>query len=210
MKQAINVKCFHMAPLLHMLSMALALFLLMDPIGNVPLFIAILKNIPPKRQRKIIIRELFIALFIILFFWALGEPLLYFLNVQMPTILISGGIILFLIALKMIFPVHSNEKIESPEKEPFIVPLATPLVAGPAALAAVMLYSGQKEQAWVCIGAIVIAWGVSMSILLSSSFLKKLLGEKGILACERLMGLILTLLAVQMFLEGINRFLDKT
>lgn len=196
-----------MDTLIQILSMALAFFLLMDPIGNVPLFIALLKNIPPKRQRKIILRELFIALIIILFFWVLGHPLLRFLNIQMPTILISGGIILFLIALKMIFPSKKTEKMEPRDKEPFIVPLATPLVAGPAVLAAVMLYSGQNEKIWICISAIIIAWLFSTLILLGSSFLKKLLKDRGITACERLMGLILTLLAVQMFLEGVTRFL---
>lgn len=190
-----------------MLSMSVALFLLMDPIGNVPLFTALLKNIPAKRQRKIIIRELLIALVIILVFWALGEPLLRFLNIEMPTILISGGIILFLIAIKMIFPAPKDTTIET-RKEPFIVPLATPLVAGPAVLAAVMLYSG-SERALTCIGAIVIAWIVSTLILLASSFMKKILGDKGLVACERLMGLVLTLLAVQMFLEGMKRFLDQ-
>jgi multiple antibiotic resistance protein len=199
----------YMDSLFNMLSMAVALFLLMDPIGNVPLFIALLKNIPPKRQRVIITRELFFALCIILFFWLLGEPLLRFLNIQIPTILISGGIILFLIALKMIFPSpNKNEEIDARDKEPFIVPLATPLVAGPAVLAAVMLYSG-REKMGICIGAIIIAWIASTAILLGSSFLKKLLGDKGIIACERLMGLILTLLAVQMFLEGMLRFLHK-
>ena len=195
-----------MSHFLHMLSMALALFLLMDPIGNVPLFIALLKDIPPKRQRRIIIRELLIALLIIFFFWGLGQPVLKMLSIELPTILISGGIILFLIALKMIFPLKHEEEPEGSDKEPFIVPLATPLVAGPAVLAAVMLYSGQREMLWVSCAAIIIAWAASTTILLSSSFLEKLLGKKGILACERLMGLILTLIAVQMFLEGVVRF----
>ncbi len=197
-----------MDTLLHMLSLSVALFLLMDSIGNVPLFIALLKNIPAKRQKAIIFRELFFALCIILFFWLLGEPLLRFLNIQIPTILISGGIILFLIAIKMIFPTHTQEPVDSIDREPFIVPLATPLVAGPAVLAAVMLYSG-SENSWVCIGAIIIAWIASTLILVSSSYLKSLLKEKGLIACERLMGLILTLLAVQMFLEGMVRFLNK-
>jgi MarC family membrane protein len=194
----------------HMLSMALALFLLMDSIGNVPLFIALLKNIPAKRQRKIIFRELVIALLIILLFWALGAPLLFFLNIEMPTILIAGGIILFLIAIKMIFPTRKISKTEAPrEKEPFIVPLATPLVAGPAVLAAVMLYSGQRENAWVSISAIILAWVASTLILLCSPLLKKMLGDKGLTALERLMGLVLTLLAVQMFLDGVLRFMNK-
>ena len=194
-----------------LLSMAFALFLLMDPIGNVPIYVSVLKDIDPARQRKIIIRELVIALIIIILFNFVGDALLRFLNVTMPTILISGGIILFLIALKMIFPGKRDPDVELPQdKEPFVVPLATPLVAGPAVLAAVMLYSGQyKEDTMLTVWAIIIAWAASTLILLSSSLWKKLLGGRGLVACERLMGLILTLIAVQMFLEGIEMFMKN-
>ncbi len=193
-----------------MFSMAFALFLLMDSIGNVPIFVSILKDIDPARQRKIIFRELLIALLIIVTFNFLGDALLSFLNVKIATILISGGIILFLIALKMIFPAKPNPDLQLPQdKEPFIVPLAIPLVAGPAVLAAVMLYSGQHKDGLVTLGAIAIAWAASTLILLSSSFWKKLLGWRGLVACERLMGLILTLIAVQMFLQGLDIFLKQ-
>ncbi len=194
---------------MRMFSMAFALFLLMDPIGNVPIYVSVLKNINPRRQRVIIFRELIIALIIIILFDFVGDALLGFLHVTMPTILISGGIILFLIALKMIFPCRKDADVELPQdKEPFIVPLATPLVAGPAVLAAVMLYSGQhKKEPLLPLCAIVIAWGFSTLILLSSSLWKKLLGWRGLIACERLMGLILTLIAVQMFLEGTDMFM---
>jgi multiple antibiotic resistance protein len=193
-----------------MFSMAFALFLLMDSIGNVPIFIAVLKDVAPSRQKKIIARELFIALLIIILFHFIGDALLGFLHVKTPTLLISGGIILFIISLKMIFPEKANPKTEaSQDQEPFIVPLAVPLVAGPAVLAAVMLYSGQQPQArWFTLGAIVIAWAASTLVLLSSSLWKKLLGSRGLIACERLMGLILTLLAVQMFLEGLGLFMQ--
>jgi multiple antibiotic resistance protein len=192
-------------------SMAFALFLLMDPIGNVPIFVSVLKDISPKRQRFIIMRELVIALIILVLFNFLGDALLGFLNVTMPTILISGGIILFLIAIKMIFPGKGDPDVEmGRSKEPFIVPLAVPLVAGPAVLAAVMLYSGQhKNDTLVSVTAIIIAWLASTIILLSSSLWKKLLGWRGLVAMERLMGLILTLIAVQMFLEGIKMFLSS-
>lgn len=194
-----------------MLSMAFALFLLMDSIGNVPIFVSILKNVDSKRQRAIIVRELLIALFIIVVFYFIGETLLSFLNVRMPTIMISGGIILFLIAIKMIFPSKQETHTNFPhDSEPFIVPLATPLVAGPAVLAAVMLYSGQRTHSpLMTLSAIVIAWGASILILLSSSLWKKLLGDRGLIACERFMGLILTLIAVQMFLQGVHLFLKE-
>ncbi len=186
--------------------MAFALFLLMDPIGNIPLFIAILKDIPRKRQTQIILRELLIALVIMVLFNYLGDFLLSALQVTQYSILISGGIILFLIALKMIFPTKNDAELNpTGEKEPFIVPLAIPLVAGPAVLAAIILYS--KTGSGPTIVAIIAAWIVSTLILLSSSFLNKIMGRRGILACERLMGLILTMVAIQMFLEGLAQFL---
>lgn len=197
---------------MQMLSMAFALFLLMDSIGNVPIFASLLKDIKPRRQRAIIFRELVIALFVIILFNFLGDLLLKFLQVTMPTILISGGIILFLIALKMIFPVkRDTDPAAMQDKEPFIVPLAIPLVAGPAVLAAVMLYSGQhKNDPLLTISAIIVSWALSTLILLSSSLWKHILGARGLSACERLMGLILTLLAIQMFLEGVREFLTTS
>lgn len=191
-----------------LLSTAFALFLLMDPIGNVPIFISVLKDIDPKRQQYIIFRELVIALIIIIAFDFLGDLLLEFLNVERATLLIAGGIILFIIALKMIFPGKRDPDVDiSPDREPFIVPLAIPLVAGPAVLAAVMLYSHEQYSEWITVGAIVLAWIASTIILLSAGYLKKLLGWRGLVACERLMGLLLILISVQMFLSGIVLFL---
>jgi multiple antibiotic resistance protein len=194
-----------------MFSIALALFLLMDPIGNVPVFVTVLKDIPLRHHKRIILRELLIALIIIILFHFIGDGLLRFLNVSTPTILISGGLILFIIAIRMIFSNHHDPRSEPiARREPFIVPLATPLIAGPAVLAAVMLYSGQPQtSSGTTIGAIVIAWAVSTLILLSAPLLNKLLGSRGMIACERLMGLILTLLAVQMFLEGAKLFMSS-
>lgn len=197
-----------MHPIVKILSLSFSLFLLMDSLGNVPLFLAILKNYNAKKQRKIILRELIIALGIIILFAILGDIFLSFLNVEQYAILIAGGIILFLIALKMIFPqpdmpAHKNEI----EKEPFIVPLAMPFVAGPAVLAAVMLYSKQ-ENTFITISAVAIAWIFTTIVLITSSQLQKVLGQRGLTACERLMGLILTLIAVQMFLHGIASYVE--
>lgn len=189
-----------------MLSMAFSLFLLMDSIGNIPLFISILKGIPQQRQRQIILREMVIALAIMILFNYLGDFLLNALQVTQYSVLISGGIILFLIALKMIFPTKDSEQAPKDNKEPFIVPLAIPLVAGPAVLAAIILYSKQ-ETAVSSVIAIACAWIVTTLILLSSTFLNKIMGPRGILACERLMGLVLTMIAIQMFLEGLAQFL---
>lgn len=190
------------------LSVAFSLFILMDPIGNIPIYLAVLKEMSPAKQRRVIIRELIIALCIIIFFNFLGEPLLKFLGISAETIMIAGGIILFLIALKMIFPTQKDNHVHDHphEKEPFIVPLAIPLVAGPAVLASVIIYSGQLLNSWIMVSSIVLAWIASTAILLLSSNLKKLLGWRGITACERLMGLILTLISVEMFLKGMKSY----
>lgn len=189
------------------LSIALPLFLMMDPIGNIPLYISFLKDTPPKRQRWIIIRELLIALGIIILFNFVGNALFRFLKVSQNSATITGGIILFLIAIKMIFPPEKkNTEILDKDQEPFIVPLAVPLVAGPSVLAAVMLYSQQVSNHAIMIGAIAIAWGVTLAILVFSPIFSKFLGSKGIIACERLMGLILVMIGIQMLLEGIANF----
>lgn len=187
--------------------MTFSLFLLMDAIGNVPLFIAFLKDIPRQRQLQIILRELLIALLIMMGFHFVGNSLLNALEIRPYTVLISGGIILFLLSLKMIFPTKQDADANLPkDKEPFIVPLAIPLVAGPAVLATIMLYSRQEIGTGITLTAILLAWAISTVILLSSTFLNKILGERGIIACERLMGLILTMMSVQMFLRGIALF----
>ena len=187
-------------------SLSFTLFLLMDSIGNIPLFIAILKDFDPKIQKRIIRRELFIALGIIIFFHFLGTFLLNLIQVKQETILIAGGIILFLISINMVF--HSNDtKNKSTHTEtPLIVPLAIPLVAGPAVLAAVMIYAEQESQL-VALSSIAFAWIASAFILTSATHLKKLLGSKGILACEKLMGLLLILISIQMCLQGIELYI---
>jgi len=189
---------------------AFSLFLLMDSIGNIPLYISFLKNVPAKRQRIVILREMTIALAIIVLFNFLGEGLMKFLHIQNDTVQIAGGIILFILCLKMIFPPphDSNESLPH-DMEPFIVPLAVPLVAGPAVLAAVMIYSKQENSSFVMLSAIILAWAASLIILLGASFLKKILGWRGIVAMERLMGLILILIAVQMFLSGLSTFVHR-
>ena len=188
---------------------ALALFLLMDSIGNIPFYISFLKNVDPRRQSFVIFREMLIALGIIVLFNFVGDSLMIFLQISSDTIQIAGGIILFLLCLKMIFPPPHDPNEELPhDREPFIVPLAVPLVAGPAVLSATIIYSRQ-ESPLIVVLAIFLAWGASLLVLLAAPPLKKILGWKGIVAIERLMGLILTLIAIQMFLNGIEAFINK-
>lgn len=182
------------------------LFLIMDPLGNLPIFMSVLKHTEPKRRRAIMIRELLIALSIMLIFLFAGEKILSFLNLRAETVSISGGIILFLIAIKMIFPGSEGNASGLPAgEEPFIVPLAIPLVAGPSLLATLMLLSHQyPNQMGHLVIALMLAWGGTVAILLQSSLFLRLLGEKGVNALERLMGLVLVMIATQMFLDGIR------
>lgn len=185
-------------------SLAFSFFILMDAIGNIPIFLSLLKGNPPKRQQIIIFREMVIALAVMAIFYFLGELLLGALHVTQETLSIAGGIVLFLIALKMIFPPPKETNGHAHDKEPFIVPIAVPLIAGPGVLASLMLYSKQTLSVWTVLGAVLIAWILSLIILLSSSFLQRLLGPRAMSALERLMGLILTLMAVQMVVEGVQ------
>jgi MarC family membrane protein len=181
----------------------------MDPLGNLPIFMSVLKHLEPRRRRVVLIRELLIALLLMLIFLFAGEKILAFLNLRTETVSISGGIILFLIAIKMIFPTQEgNSSGLSAGEEPFLVPLAIPLVAGPSILAALMLLSHQyPHQLPHLVAALLIAWGLSAAILLMSNLFLRLLGSKGVSALERLMGLILVMLSTQMFLDGVRAYM---
>lgn len=184
-------------------SSAVLLLFLMDPLGNIPVMLSILKGIAPKRQRVIIARELVIALFILMLFLFLGKPLLNFLHLQQEAVTISGGLILLIIGLKMIFPNKDGLVGQQPDGEPFIVPLAIPLIAGPSVLAMLILMtqSGPSMMSnWFF--ALIIAWAITAAILLSAPILLKFLRERGLIAMERLMGMILVMMAVQMLING--------
>ncbi len=193
-----------------MISATVLLFLIMDPLGNLPIFMSVLKHLEPKRRRVVLIREMLIALALMLIFLFVGEHILAFLNLRTETVSISGGVILFLIALRMIFPAHGGNSGNDTAvgDEPFLVPLAIPLVAGPSILAALMLLSHQyPNQLGGLTLALVAAWGISVIILMQSNLFLRLLGDKGVSALERLMGLILVMLAIQMFLDGVRAYL---
>lgn len=192
-----------------MISATVLLFLIMDPLGNLPIFISLLKHFKPNRQRVIVIREMLIALFLMLIFLFAGEHLLSFFSLRTETVSISGGIILFLIAIKMIFPSQEgNSTGLSAEEEPFLVPMAIPLVAGPSILAALILLSHQYPMKInLLVISLLIAWGLSVVILMLSNVFLQLLGSKGVNALERLMGLLLVMISTQMFLDGVRAYL---
>lgn len=190
-------------------NLAFMLFLIMDPIGNVSSFLSLVKEIPPKRQLWIVIREMLIALFFMLLFNEIGEYIFNILQISDPVIRLSSGLILFLVAIKILFPSVDSPRANLPQGEPFVIPLAIPLIAGPALLATIMLYAHDTDSELLMIGAIFAAWIAASIVLLASPFLKRVLGNNGLMACERLMGMILVLLAIQRFAEGVQLFIKS-
>ncbi|WP_193210728.1 MarC family protein [Luteolibacter marinus] len=191
---------------MNLLPLAITLFLVLDPFGNAAIFHSVLLKVPEPRRRAVLVRELLIALAILLFFLFLGKFLLGFLGVRPATLSISGGILLFLIALGMVFPTRSVLG-EPDDAEPFIVPLAVPMIAGPSSIALILLTASKHPAELGMVAAAVIgAWLASSLILLASPWLLKLVGTKGTRALERLMGLLLILVAVQMFLDGVSSY----
>ncbi|MGF1911627.1 YhgN family NAAT transporter [Vibrio kasasachensis] len=191
------------------ISAATLLFLIMDPLGNLPIVLSILKHLEPKRRRIILIRELFFALAILLLFLFAGKSIMAFLHVQPETLSISGGIILFIIAIKMIFPSAGSVTGLAAGEEPFIVPMAIPMLAGPSVIAAILLLSTQHPNRLVELsGAVFIAWLATFIILMFSGVLHRLLGERGLKAVERLMGLLLVMISTQMFLDGMKSYMN--
>ena len=190
-------------------SAAFMLILVMDPIGNVPVFLSLVAPLETGRARRVIIRGLLIALGLLILFLFTGRFVLDLLHITEPALGIAGGIILFLISIKMIFSDPSQLFSEAPEGEPFIVPLATPLIAGPSALATVLLLMASRPAFWPqWLTAIVLAWLVTGLILVSASSFARILGDRGTTAIQRLMGMILTTIAVQMLLTGVEKFLN--
>lgn len=192
-------------------SAAVLLFLVMDPLGNVPLFLVTLRQVPRERQARIILREMLIALATLLLFLFTGGQLMRLLGLSEPALSIAGGIILMLIALRMVFPTPETSLHEEAGSEPFIVPLAIPYVAGPSALATVLLLMSREPGRWPeWTAAVLLAWLACIPFFLLSGRLRDWLGDKGLTAVERLMGLILVTLAVEMLMNGIGHFLAAT
>ncbi|MFP3982062.1 MAG: MarC family protein [Desulfurivibrionaceae bacterium] len=193
------------------ISATILLFLVMDPFGNVPVFLCMLRGIPAERKQRIIIREMLISLAVLIIFLIAGPLLLDILQISEASLQIAGGIILFMIAIKMIFGEPEYIFGGSSTEEPLIVPLAIPCIAGPSAIATVMLLMGQSPDRWLdWLLAVFLAWMVSSIILISSSKLDRILGKKGLNALQHLMGLILTAISVEMFLEGLKIILSSS
>ena len=192
-------------------SAALLLFLILDPLGNIPVFLGLLRSLPPQRQRVVVMRELLIALGVLMVFLWGGRYALELMHLRQESVSIAGGIVLFLIGLRMIFPPPEGLMGDLPEGEPFIVPLAIPMVAGPSGMAAVMLMGSQEPDrmgAWSL--ALMIAWAATATLLFSATYLYKWLGLRVLTAIERLMGMVIVAISVQMLLDGITTYLRVT
>ena len=180
------------------LSAATLLFLVMDPFGNIPIFLSILEPYSAARRLRIIAREMLIALAVLLLFLFAGQYILDALGISEPSLTAAGGVILFLIALRMIFPRAGGVMEHSAEDdgEPLVMPLVIPLIAGPSALASVMFIMGSDPSAWLLTG----------SVLMLAVRFSRFLGRRGLTAIQRLMGMILTAIAINMMLTGIREF----
>lgn len=194
------------------LSAGILLFLVMDSLGNIPFFLSLLKDVPPKRRRLVMIRELLIALAVLIAFLLGGKYILQLLQLRQESVSIAGGIVLFLIGLRMVFPPADGGGIfgKSKDGEPFIVPLAIPGVAGPSAMAALLLMTTAQPGRMLEWGvALFLAWLATAVILLSATYLFRWLGESVLSALEKVMGMLLIALSAQMFLAGVVAYIKS-
>ncbi len=191
-------------------SATILLILVIDPFGNVPVVVSALRNVAPARRARVVMRECAAAYVILLGFMIGGRTFLQWLHLSEESLTIAGGIILFLIAIRMVFPRPEGIFGDPPGGEPFLVPLAIPSIAGPSALATVMLMASRdpaKIGSWVL--ALTIAMVATTAVLALADRLQRWLGERVVLAFERLMGLVLTALAVEMLLAGVRTFVGE-
>ena len=178
-------------------------FFVFNSLGMIPAFVSLLARYDHKKQVRIIIRELLIALVVLLLFTFFGKKILGWLSISTSTIGIAGGILLFLIGLNLIFPKPEQPtQKDVPGKEPFIIPLAIPGLAGPGTMTALTIISAQTGP-FIASGAFILAWIPSLFILLGASYIKKILGAKGLIAVEKLGGMILCFLGIQVLTDSI-------
>jgi small neutral amino acid transporter SnatA (MarC family) len=190
------------------LSAVVMLLLVMDPVGNAVNAVVLLKGVPPERRSRVMVRESLIALGILLAFLWGGRYLLDVLRIREPILTVAGGVVLFLIAIRMIFTPKDGIFGSAAEGEPFIVPLATPFLAGPSAMAVVLLLASSEQGRlvdWTV--AIAIVWAIIVTSLLVGGWLARVLGDRGATAVQKLMGMILTAVAIQLLFNGMETYL---
>lgn len=183
------------------------LLLVLDPFGSLPIFIPVMRLVPPERRRRVALREAGMAFAVLLAFMLFGEAFLRVMHLSERSLEVAGGVILLMVAIRMIFG-HGGGVYGLPEgREPFIFPLAVPLLAGPSAMATVLLLaSRQPDRLWEWIGALAGAMALSGAVLLGCDRIRRVLGDAVVSALEKLMGLVLTAIAVEMVLAGLRRY----
>jgi MarC family membrane protein len=188
-------------------SAVVLLLIVCDPFGNIPIFVSALQDVPRERRRSIILRECLIAFAVLVVFVFIGDPFLRLLGLSELSLQIGGGVVLMLVALRMVFPTPQGVFGQTPGGEPFIVPLAVPALAGPSALATVLLLvSREPARLWQWVAAIAVVMAASAVVLALSERIMRFLGERVTLAFERLLGLVLAAVAVELILRGIKTF----
>lgn len=191
-------------------SITLALFLIMDPFGNISTYLKLLEQIPPERKKSYVLREMVIAFILMVGVFIFSDFFFWFLQISDITVRLTSGLVLFLFALKVLFvtPTSPRRQLPPPGEEPFIIPLAVPLICGPALLATILLFSHLSTDHWMMFGAISLSWLAAIAVLWAGPFFHRLLGDNGLQAVEKLMGMILILLAIQRFMDGVRTFLE--
>ncbi len=189
------------------LSAFVLLLLVLDPFGSLPIFVSVLQGVAPERRRRVALREVVIAFCVLLAFMLGGQGFLGLMRLSERSLEVAGGVILLIIAIRMIFTGGAEVYANETGREPYVFPLAVPLLAGPSAMATVLLLaSRQPERLWSWVGALTLAMAVSGGVLLAAGRIRRWLGASMVSAIEKLMGLVLTAVAVEMILAGLKRY----
>lgn len=184
-------------------------FIVTNPIGNCPMMISLVKDYPLRQQQKILFREAMFSLLLAIAFLFLGESFIHGLAIENYALTISGGVLLFIVAMHMIFSNSKDSSLDQPKQTPFIVPIATPLLSGAGLLTMIILYSKQEANDFKLLLAILLAWTGIALVLVMAPYLLLFLGKKGLAALEQLMGMLLTMIAIEMIVHGSHLFLLK-
>lgn len=188
-------------------SATVLLLIIADPVGNIPIFLHALRNVAPARRPHVIVREVLIAFGVLLLFLWFGASFLQLLHLSSTSLQMAGAVVLFLMALRMVFP-DTGPQHQEPPGEPLIVPLAIPSLAGPSAIATVMLLVAQEpDRQWEWAGALAVTMVICCVVLLMSEHIQRWAGDRVMAAFERLMGLLLLAMAVEMFTSALRQIM---
>lgn len=189
--------------------LALTYFLMINPIGNLPAILALVKDFSFQRQKQIMMREGIFVFIIALIFQFFGDFVLGLLNIQPPALSLCGGILIFLVAISMIYPSPKEAGTSELKQEPFIVPIALPLLVGPGTLTIIMLTAAAEPSSFKISAALAIACSGVLAVLMAGPYLQRIIGKKGLHIMEQVMGMLLTLIAIELILGGLSKFINS-